>query len=77
MTLYSVSSVSGHRGNGGDFDDRPHDGDFRGDGIVDSLHRAPTPKMQEVKYLYQDLQIHVSDGKGNLSRERLNSMRRQ
>ena len=55
-----------YQGYGGDFDDRPHDGDFSGDGIVDSLHRAPTPKMQEVKYLYQDLQIHVSDGKAEV-----------
>jgi beta-galactosidase len=55
-----------YQGYGGDFDDRPHDGDFSGDGIVDSLHRAPTPKMQEVKYLYQDLQIHVSDGKAEI-----------
>lgn len=51
-----------YQGYGGDFDDRPHDGNFSGDGIVDSLNRAPTPKMQEVKHLYQNLQIHVSDG---------------
>ena len=54
------------QGYGGDFDDRPHDGDFSGDGIVDSLRRAPTPKMQEVKYLYQNLQIHVADGKAEI-----------
>ncbi len=50
-----------YQGYGGDFGDRPHDGDFSGDGIVDSLRRAPTPKMQEVKYLYQNLQIHIAD----------------
>lgn len=55
-----------YQGYGGDFDDRPHDGDFSGDGIVDSLHRAPTPKMQEVKYLYQNLQIHVSGGRAEV-----------
>ncbi len=55
-----------YQGYGGDFDDRPHDGDFSGDGIVDSLHRAPTPKMQEVKYLYQNLQIHVSGGRAEI-----------
>ena len=26
---------------------------------MDSLRRAPTDKMQEVKHLYQNLQIHV------------------
>ena len=55
-----------YQGYGGDFDDRPHDGDFSGDGIVDSLNRAPTPKMQEVKYLYQNLQIHVADGRAEV-----------
>ena len=55
-----------YQGYGGDFDDRPHDGNFSGDGIVDSLRRAPTDKMQEVKYLYQNLQVHVSDGKAEI-----------
>ena len=55
-----------YQGYGGDFDDRPHDGNFSGDGIVDSLHRAPTPKMQEVKHLYQNLQIHITDGKAEI-----------
>ncbi|MBD5162394.1 MAG: DUF4981 domain-containing protein [Oscillibacter sp.] len=54
------------QGYGGDFDDRPHDGNFSGNGIVDSLRRAPTPKMQEVKYLYQNLQIHISDGQAEI-----------
>lgn len=52
-----------YQGYGGDFDDRPHDGNFSGDGIVDSLNRAPTPKMQEVKHLYQNLQVQISDGR--------------
>jgi len=55
-----------YQGYGGDFDDRPHDGDFSGDGIVDSLRRAPTPKMQEVRHLYQNLQVHVSDGRAEI-----------
>ncbi len=55
-----------YQGYGGDFGDRPHDGDFSGDGIVDSLRRAPTPKMQEVKYLYQNLQVHIADGKAEV-----------
>ena len=59
------------QGYGGDFDDRPHDGDFSGDGIVDSLNRAPTPKMQEVKYLYQNLQIHIADGEAEITNRSL------
>ncbi len=55
-----------YQGYGGDFGDRPHDGDFSGDGIVDSLRRAPTPKMQEVRYLYQNLRIHISDGRAEI-----------
>ena len=55
-----------YQGYGGDFGDRPHDGDFSGNGIVDSLRRAPTPKMQEVKYLYQNLQIHIADGRAEI-----------
>lgn len=54
------------QGYGGDFGDRPHDGDFSGNGIVDSLRRAPTPKMQEVKYLYQNLQVHIADGRAEI-----------
>ena len=54
------------QGYGGDFDDRPHDGDFSGNGIVDSLRRCPTPKMQEVKYLYQNLQIHIAEGRAEI-----------
>ncbi len=46
---------------GGDFDDRPHDGNFSGDGLVYSLDRKPSPKMQEVKFLYQGLQAKIDD----------------
>lgn len=55
-----------YQGYGGDFGDRPHDGDFSGNGIVDSLRRAPTPKMQEVKFLYQNLQILIADGRAEI-----------
>ncbi len=44
---------------GGDFDDRPTDYEFSGDGLVYSGDRKPSPKMQEVKYLYQNLRIQV------------------
>lgn len=41
---------------GGDFDDRPSDYDFCGNGIVYG-DREPSPKMQEVKYNYQNIRI--------------------
>ena len=41
---------------GGDFDDRPTDWNFCGNGIV-YADRTPTPKMQEVKSCYQDIKI--------------------
>ena len=47
---------------GGDFDDRPCDYSFSGDGICYSKGRAPSPKMQEVKYCYQPVAAEVSRG---------------
>lgn len=47
-------------GYGGDFDDRPNDFNFCGNGIVFG-DRTPTPKMQEVKFNYQN--IIVTPGK--------------
>jgi len=44
-------------GYGGDFDDRPNDGSFSGDGICYSKNRQPSPKMQEVKFDYQNIKI--------------------
>ena len=41
---------------GGDFGERPHDGNFSGDGILFGDHSL-TPKMQEVKANYQPLVI--------------------
>ena len=46
---------------GGDFDDRPTDYEFCGDGLVYGDDRAPSPKMQEVKYLYQGLRVQIND----------------
>ena len=43
---------------GGDFKDRPSDYNFSGNGIVYGGTRLPSPKMQEVKFLYQNLEIH-------------------
>lgn len=53
---------------GGDFDDRPNDGCFCTDGIV-FANRTPSPKVQEVKYLYQSVRL-IPDEKGVLIRNR-------
>lgn len=42
---------------GGDHGERPHDGPFSGNGIVYGDDRTPSPKMQEVKYCYQPVEI--------------------
>ncbi|MFS0779668.1 glycoside hydrolase family 2 TIM barrel-domain containing protein [Neobacillus sp. 3P2-tot-E-2] len=55
---------------GGDFDDRPTDYGFCTNGIV-YANRELSPKMQEVKFLYQDFKL-VPDGTGvNLKNESL------
>ena len=41
---------------GGDFDDRPSDYSFSGNGLVYG-DRTPSPKLQEIKYLYQDIRV--------------------
>ncbi len=46
---------------GGDFDDRPCDYNFSGDGIVYGGDRMPSPKMQEVKYNYQNIFVEVQE----------------
>lgn len=48
-----------YMGYGGDFRERPNDGNFSGNGIV-FANREATPKMQEVKYNYQNFRIFVS-----------------
>ena len=55
-------------GYGGDFDDRPHDGDFSGNGICFG-NGKPTPKMQEVKYNYRNIEAEA-DPAGILIRNR-------
>lgn len=49
---------------GGDFDDHPCDYNFSGNGIVYGKDRNPSPKMQEVKYNYQNItaEIQVQNG---------------
>ena len=43
---------------GGDLGDRPHDGDFCGDGIFFADH-TPSPKIQEVRHVYQNFRIEI------------------
>lgn len=50
-------------GYGGDFDDRPCDYNFSGNGIAYGGERNPSPKMQEVKFNYQGISISVKDNK--------------
>ena len=51
---------------GGDFGDRPTDYSFSGNGLV-SGDRRLTPKMQEVKYLYQSLHIKVLENSAEIT----------
>ncbi len=44
---------------GGDFGDRPTDYNFSGNGIVYG-DRTPSPKMQEVKFNYQNIRVKVA-----------------
>ncbi|MBR1743622.1 MAG: DUF4981 domain-containing protein, partial [Lachnospiraceae bacterium] len=48
---------------GGDFGDRPTNYNFSGNGIVYGDDRKPSPKMQEVKFNYQNISVYVEDGK--------------
>ena len=45
---------------GGDFGDRPSDYEFSGDGLV-FADRRPTPKAQEVKQLYANVHLDVTE----------------
>ncbi len=46
-----------YQGYGGDFGDRPCDYNFSGNGIVYGDDRLPSPKMQEVKFCYQNIEV--------------------
>ena len=46
-----------YQGYGGDFDDRPNDCSFSGNGITYGGDREPSPKMQEVKYNYRPVKL--------------------
>ncbi len=58
-------------GYGGDFDDRPNDGSFSGDGICYSKNREPSPKMQEVKYDYQNIKVSFLGSKAIIENRNL------
>lgn len=55
---------------GGDFGDRPNDGNFCGDGILFG-DRKVSPKGQEVKYNYQNINIKVDQDKIEIINESL------
>lgn len=44
---------------GGDFGERPCDYNFSGNGICYGKDRDPSPKMQEVKYNYQNISVSI------------------
>ncbi len=46
---------------GGDFDERPCDYNFSGNGIVYGGDRTPSPKMQDVKYNYQNISVEIEE----------------
>ena len=46
---------------GGDFDDRPTDYNFSGNGIVYGGDRSASPKLQEVKFNYQNISVEVTE----------------
>ena len=56
---------------GGDFDDRPCDYNFSGNGIVYGGDRKPSPKMQEVKYNYQNISVEVMENKIKITNKNL------
>ncbi len=51
---------------GGDFDDRPTQYNFSGNGIVYGPDRAPSPKMQEVKSCYSRIKVNIDGGKAHI-----------
>ena len=55
---------------GGDFDDRPTDGNFVCDGIIEG-NRTLTPKIAEVKYVYQPFQIMIDRDGISITNEHL------
>lgn len=48
---------------GGDFGDRPSDTSFSGNGIAYGGERNPSPKMQEVKFNYQNISVSFEENR--------------
>ena len=57
MSIRTQTPVSYTHLYGGDFGDRPTDGDFSGNGICYGGEREASPKMQEVKFNYQNISV--------------------
>ncbi|PJM78447.1 glycoside hydrolase family 2 TIM barrel-domain containing protein [Bifidobacterium scaligerum] len=55
---------------GGDFEDRPTDYEFSGNGIV-FADRTPTPKAQEVKQLYANVQLSPDESGVTITNDNL------
>jgi len=55
---------------GGDFGDRPSDYEFSGNGLV-FADRTPAPKAQEVKQLYSNVRIDVTDRSVSIKNDNL------
>ena len=67
--IYNYDSISGTRyiGYGGDFGDKPNDGQFVMNGLLFS-DLTPKPQYYELKYIYQNVQIKpIHVGKGYFS----------
>ncbi|MCD7723857.1 MAG: DUF4981 domain-containing protein [Clostridiales bacterium] len=58
----SVTDEDGHERlqYGGDFGESPHDGSFCANGLL-FADRTPTPKLAEIKYLYQNVEFYAVD----------------
>ncbi|MCI7129494.1 MAG: DUF4981 domain-containing protein [Lachnospiraceae bacterium] len=56
---------------GGDFGDRPSDYNFSGNGIAYGGDRTPSPKMQEVKFNYQNISVEMKPGKLTIKNKNL------
>lgn len=62
QSIYSKDRYGNeYLGYGGDFGDRPSDYDFSGNGISYGGNRNPSPKMQDIKYNYQNISVAIAD----------------
>jgi len=56
---------------GGDFDDRPTDYSFSGNGLCYGKDRDPSPKMQEVRWCYQTVRFSFQGMKATIENKNL------